>query len=207
MEILTATAEKGYLASQILLAEFHWRFTSPQRDREKSFKWYLRAAENGDFPSLALAAGMLIEGLGVAKDPGRALRMLEKGAAEGNLWAHASLGNLLRSGRYVPRDEDRAYLHLRLAADNFNTTAMFPLGLFLIKTSGKYRNVARGVELLEAAARRGSFAAPFFLGDLYREGKHLPKDDEKMTFWFCRIGQEGKKILEEHFGHEPECDE
>lgn len=101
---------------------------------------------------------------------------------------------------------DRAYSHLKIAAENFNPGAMLNLGVFHIMTSGKYQNKKRGVELLEAVARRGNLSAPFFLGGYYEEGHYLPKDEKKMTFWFCRFGAEGKLRLEDYFGHGVECE-
>ncbi|MBT3361737.1 MAG: sel1 repeat family protein [Rhodospirillales bacterium] len=149
---------------------------------------------------------MILSGLGVKKDPERAIRILEKSAKEGNPFAHAFLGIHFRGDGKNEENADRAYSHLKFAADNFNAGAMLNLGVFHIMTSGKYQNKKRGVELLEAVARRGNLSAAFFLGRYYEEGHYLPKDEKKMTFWYCRFGAEGKHRLEAYFGHEVECE-
>ncbi|MBT3361736.1 MAG: hypothetical protein HN403_19095 [Rhodospirillales bacterium] len=48
LEILTLSAEKEYVASQKALGHFFYTESSPQRDYEKSFHWFQRAANNGD---------------------------------------------------------------------------------------------------------------------------------------------------------------
>ena len=77
-----------------------------QNDAE-AFRWYKKAADQGDAKCQTIVALMYLHGRGVSEDDAEALRWYNKAAGQGYAVAEYDLGNVDYYGQGVNR-EDRA---------------------------------------------------------------------------------------------------
>lgn len=101
----------------------------------------------------------LLEGRGVAKDPDRAVSLLERAAGNGYVPAQYQLGMCLREGIGIPRNEQRAITWLRLAAEAGEPRAEYELGMMYVHGNGAPRDVVNGYAWLSLASAHGIRAA------------------------------------------------
>lgn len=73
-------------------------------------------AQRGDIDAQIALAGLFMQGLGVDRDPGRAVHWYRQAARQGAAVAQLNLGDLYARGLGVKRDLVRAYAWLELAA-------------------------------------------------------------------------------------------
>ena len=98
-------------------------------DYAEAMKWYGKAAGAEHPSSIGNIGFMYMEGLGVAKDYARAMKMFRKaldifGTGEGHGEIMVNVGNLYLNGLGVPADEGTARKWFHRAADAGNKDAI-----------------------------------------------------------------------------------
>ena len=140
-------AEQGHACAQLNLGFIYKRgssYFSLAQDYEKSFKWYSKAAEQGDITSQYNVANMYLNGQGVIQDykeAERRYRLIADRASEKNLgrekwnftWntvhAQNTLGWMYSEGKGVIQDYKEAVKWFSLAAERGYYTAQNNLGM------------------------------------------------------------------------------
>jgi len=96
-----------------------------ERDHQEAFKWFLRAAKQGDVDSQVSMAQMYEDGDSVPQDYVQAVNWYKKAAEHvpdrgGAGVARSSLGFLYMEGHGVPQDYRTAYMYLALSNSKGN---------------------------------------------------------------------------------------
>ncbi len=120
----------------------------------------------GDLEACRKLAIMYQEGVGVSRDPKRALAMLDKACAAGNTAACNNLGLTLGEGSGIDKDAPRAVAAFQRACDGGNNLACRNLGLLLRDGRGVPVDQARAEALLDKACKGGVPFACTNAGDL-----------------------------------------
>ncbi|MBS0327966.1 MAG: toll/interleukin-1 receptor domain-containing protein [Proteobacteria bacterium] len=161
-----------------------------------------RAADAGNGAAAYYLARMYRDGLGVRRDPPRALEWAEKGAALGNALAQNMVG-LLRDARGASVADDKAALAAWLdAAGQGLAWGAFNAGYFLESGRGVgHPDPARAFEYYRRAADDGNAAAGNAIGDLYRAGRGVPQDLNRAVAWYRWAADRGSAAAQLTLGY------
>jgi TPR repeat protein len=139
--------------------------------------WFRTAAERGHAPSQNALGLMYMTGGIAAPDPlAQAAAWFGKAAAQGDAAAQINLGQMLTGGSGIAKDFPRAIALLRQAAEQGQRSALSDLG------SITHNGFATVAERNQAA---------FVLGQLYLQGRGIPKDERQAAEWFAKLVKQG----------------
>ncbi|UUZ51574.1 sel1 repeat family protein [Massilia sp. B-10] len=119
---------------------------------------------------------MYMEGIGVGKDEGEALRWYKRAADQGNAIAALNLAENYLEGRGAPADSTIAASWFRKAADQGQVTAMRQFALMVLSGDGVRTDAKAGVDWLNKAANMGDGEAQFVLGTMYGAKQARPEE-------------------------------
>ena len=88
-------------------------------DQAAAFKWYLKAAQQGDAVAQNQVGNMHATGQGTAKNYAEAMSWYTKAAESGDASAQNNLGSMYATGKAVTRDLVQAHKWYTLAAAHF----------------------------------------------------------------------------------------
>jgi TPR repeat protein len=148
-------------------------------------------SDQGDPRAQGRYGRLLLDGLGVPKDEGEAIRLLQAAAehndAEGEVWLALAYQNG-RGG--LPRDPVRGFTLMKLAADQDDPQAANNVGVFYLAGIGVPQDRQRGMDYIRRAAEHGFPLSADQLGRAYWDGFVVPRDHAQAVFWL-RKGAEG----------------
>lgn len=186
---LRRIAESGESWAQNEMGRCYALGDGVQRDAEKAFEWFEKAADNG-FPiaqcNLALC---YLRGDGTPKDYGKAIQYLQKSANQGYPKAEMDLGLLLMEGIGVVPDRDRAKYWLEKAAGQGIREAMYILGNLYLEDVEK--DESKALYWIQRAAYYGLPEAQYHYGCLFREGLLVERNRDKFFRWMIKAQQNG----------------
>jgi uncharacterized protein len=107
-------------------------------------------------------------------DKKTAAQWLEKSAEAGDPKARYLLGMAYLKGDGVPQNAQKARLWFSTAGE----MGIYRLGMLTLKGEGGAKDQAKGIEMVEAAAKNNDPAAIYTLGNWYRYGDYLKQDDQ-----------------------------
>lgn len=183
------SAEMGFDAAMINLAE-HYRYgDGVPKDEEKAKAWYKRAYDrHGE------AAGKGANRIGVLfhihGDYASAMDWYKKGAETGFDWPMCNIGELYKDGKGVPQDKEKAKEWCKKAYEQHGSAAgkaANDVGL-IFASQGDF---ASAMEWYRKGAKAGYDAAMLNIGLSCQDGEGVPQDEEKAREW-C------KKAYEQH---------
>ena len=125
-----------------------------------------------------------------------ALKALQERAATGDADAQCGLGKQYEFALGVPRDNTKAALWLRQAAEQGNIVAQVELGVVFDKT----QDYAQAFTWYSKAAERGNARAQYNLGLCYLNGESVPKDTARALDLFRKAADQGDAIAEHELG-------
>jgi TPR repeat protein len=128
------------------------------------------------------------------EDTKQLLQQLEVNAAEGDRHALFLIGTLSLSGKYMPKDYNKARKSLERAAGQGHIEALFKLGYMDLKKIGYSSDEGRGRDLMYRAAGQGSPLAMYNIGTYLRQGSHgYSMDKAEGIKWFQKATASGSK--------------
>ena len=104
-------------ALQCSLGELYYSGEGIEQNYEEAFKWYEKAAEQGDADAQCMLGKLYYGGEGVEKNSREAFKWIEKAAEQGHADAQCSLGLLYYIGEGVERNPREAFKWYKKAAD------------------------------------------------------------------------------------------
>mmetsp|Transcript_15044 Transcript_15044/g.33813 ORF Transcript_15044/g.33813 Transcript_15044/m.33813 type:complete len:295 (+) Transcript_15044:524-1408(+) len=171
-------AAEGHLPSVLAMGELHYQGARgvPQ-DRATALRYYEQAAALGNQHGLSAAADMHLKGEGCAANVTRAVEMYETSAEMGNIRALNGLGYLYFYGQSVPQNSTKAFQYFLMAASyESDADSLFNAAHCLQNGLGTVRDESRAVALYSVAANKfGNFQSVQVLGDMYLEGRGVPR--------------------------------
>lgn len=155
-------------------------------DEEKAAYWMRKAAAQGD------AATQNRLGLLIYNKPKEAAQWYRKAAEQGHAPAQVNLGIHYMTGAGVKRDDSEAAFWFRKAAELGDAAGQNNLALMLRSGRGVPQNCPEALAWLQKAvapdqasqARQFSDAAMAQLGNMYRDGECVDRDERRAVEWF-----------------------
>jgi TPR repeat protein len=161
-----------------------------------------RQAETGDPEAQNSVGEMYARGLGVPKDPEKALQWFRKSAEQGNARAQANLGAMHEKGLGVPQDKAESVKWFEKAAAQGHPGAQYHLGEILMGGLGVRRDPKTAVQWFLKAAEKGHSRAQNNLGILYSEGRGVDADPEQAMTWFLKAAEQHNAMAQFNLGRE-----
>lgn len=153
---------------------------------EEAAELYRQLAERNYAPAAYNLAILLIDGIGVERDPPKAIELLTKAADQGFALAQNQMGVFAANGRYVPRDPVAGRGWYERAAQQGEASAENELGWMLKNGVGGDRDIPRAIQLFERSAGQGNHLAEFNLGKAFQDGNGVDKDPLRAAEWLSR---------------------
>lgn len=153
--------------------------------------WFEEAAKRNDTNGMTFLADCYLRGLGVERDPKRAVALLDPAAALGNERAMGMLARLYERGEGVEKaDPARAVQLYRQASQLGNLDAQANLGVLFIRGLGVTRDPQEAVRLWREGAEKGNPNCMFFYANSFAD-PDLGNDPAKAREWFVRAARAG----------------
>ncbi len=187
MVLLQEAAAEGYQQAQIDLAGIYMEGGKGiEKNRQKAYEWFARAAEQGNKAAHCFMAEMHYHGAGITKDVTAALKHWEIAAKAGVSEAQFALSQEYKK---MEGKAEEGIAYLKQAAEGGYHKAQFTLARIELEQEKNYK---AGVAWLERAARSGLTQASNALANIYMTGKYnLEKDEEKAAYWYGVSAQGG----------------
>lgn len=228
--ILSSKAEEGDAFSNFMIAQFYEKGIVVNKDLDKSFEFYMKAAKAG-FPYAQFMVGryyshlkndkeeagkwielaaqndqpdalrvmayshlndpdigtMTIDNLPYEQDAEKGMQLLKRAAELGDPESLYTLAGCYQNGKYVEKDEKKAFELLQNSIKTSLTPdAMSLLGDFYKDGIGTEQNYEAAAHCYQWAADNGSVSAMTALGVLYREGKGVEKNEELANHYLIK---------------------
>ncbi|MBR2255088.1 MAG: sel1 repeat family protein [Candidatus Methanomethylophilaceae archaeon] len=124
------------------------------------------------------------------KDNHRAVEIVSVMANKGDRYALLRLGKAYRDGKGVDRDPDLASLYFRQSYEGGSDDAGVELARMLIARS-EGSDLEDAFDIVSLLSGKGNRSAMQLLGEMYRDGKGVGKDDAKAQEWFYKVTGQG----------------
>jgi len=99
--------------------------------------------------------------------------------------------NMYADGQGVPKDDQRAVVLVRKAAEQGEAFAQFNLGVMYDKGQGVLKDDQQAAAWYRKAAEQGFADAQNNLGLMYGNGQGVPQDDQSAYFWWLLASAQG----------------
>jgi TPR repeat protein len=157
-----AAADSGDVPAILLLARLHeGQFGFPEKKNlQKAMTAYAKAAGLGDGPAMAAYGSRLLSGEKEFRDEAKGREWLKKAIEAGEHAAFLALGDFEEN---VKNDPKAALAFYERGKDAGQIDSTIRAANFYIEGKGTEKDVPRGIQLLETAAKNGSALAHFQL--------------------------------------------
>lgn len=135
-------------------------------------------------------------GIGVPKDPVRALKWLSGAGLAGHASSAYLAALMYTEGRGTDVDHGKAVKWYRMAAEKNFAPAQAALGRIYTEGIGVDKNTQEGIKWKETAAKQGNASAIYDMGLMYYKGEFVERDEGEAIRWFtagAKIGDRGSQ--------------
>lgn len=175
-------ARQGDAFAFYMLGEYYYNgvpIIGLEKDYGQAVKWYLKAAKKGIEDAQNMLGVCYYYGLGVPKDYEESVYWYEQASKKDNVIALINLGKCYYIGTGVEKDYKQAAKCFRQAANNDYAVACYYYGKMCLKGEGVEQNFREAVYYLEKGCK-GNYENTFaVLGNCYRNGWYVDKDEKK----------------------------
>jgi TPR repeat protein len=170
--------------------------TVSQVDTQAQFQADLKAAQNGDVKAIFHLAQAYDLGMGVTKDPAKAVEYARQAAEKDYAPAEVELGSFYGRGIGLKQDLKEALQWYRKAAEQGYDLAQLDMGKFYLKGKGVPMDVEQAIEWFRKAAEQGNAAAQCELGMIYYFGyndktSYHPPNYAESFIWLKKSADQG----------------
>jgi len=137
---------------------------------------YRSACERGHPAACSQLGLMYQDGLGVPKDPARALALYKEACDARVPRACSRAGSMYSTGLGTARDMGQAFAYSKLGCDGDDGMGCVNLGVIHVTADGVPRDVKLGVAALERACQLDEGLGCMRLGDLYANGAGVDRN-------------------------------
>lgn len=182
-----SAAKNDSLKAQKRLAEIYKNgILGVSKNQKESFKWYLIAAERGDYDAAFYVALSYANGNGVGKNYTNAVKWYKIAADHGSSSAMNNLAVCYENGHGVDKDEEKAFFLYLRAAEEGGLIAANNVSVCYQKGIGTEVNPQQALFWKEKAAEGGNSIALNKLAEWYFKGYGTSRNFEKALFWFVK---------------------
>lgn len=186
--VLQNRAAEGDKEAMYNLAEgYYYGNSEVERDYEKAFAWYKKAAGKGYVPAIRDMGLCYLDGNGVRANNNKAWQCFEKAAKKGDAQSAYFMSQMYKEGLHGKKEESgKAYVReLMKAAKMGSEDALYEWGqlhYYGSKLYGIKQDKRGGVSLMLEAASKGNPDALLFAGRCYRDGTNGVRRDIGSAF-------------------------
>jgi TPR repeat protein len=166
-----------------------------ERDYDKAFEWYRKAADKGNVQSMTDLGALYTRG----SDFPEARQWYEKAAKKGDATAMSALGWFYDNGLGVMKDDATAHDYYEKAAAKGNEHGMAGLGRHFHDGRGVARDYAKARDWFEKAADKGHVESMTELGLLYMQDG-VTQDQAKAREWFEKAAAKDEPAAMSYLG-------
>ena len=176
-----------YLAKAVLnnteamskLGDCYFYCLGTEGNMKEAFKWYLLAAKAGDVRANYMLGYCYYAGYGVQKDWTKARQCYETAARAGSMDAIAEMPSVEIMGRFsTVKNNIKLFSLSSRNEEKPSADQEYYLGLCYFYGRGTKQDVSKGLELLNKAARKGSWKANYELANIYLTSREVAKDEK-----------------------------
>lgn len=186
-----AAARGSSSAMQSLGALFRYEPGLPT-NYPRARDWFEKAAAAGNVDAMTDIGYMFVLGTGVPQDFQQAGQWFLKAAAGGDALAMDYLAIMFSKGEGIPRDERQARRWWEKAAEAGDIDSWDRVGVSLEIDN----DLQQARQWYEKGATAGSAEAMRHLGELYEQGRGVPRDHAKAQEWFDKAAAAREKSKE-----------
>jgi hypothetical protein len=158
-----------------------------ERDLEKAFHWFQKAAEGGSVEAMCNLAIRYYGEKGTERDLEKTFYWSQKAAEGGNVKAMCNLAIHYYSGEGMERNLEKAFHWSQKAAEGGSVDAMHNLAICYYNGKGTERDLEKAFYWSQKAAEGGSVEAMHSLAIRYSNGEGMERDLEKAFYWFQKV--------------------
>ncbi|EXX55357.1 Ack1p [Rhizophagus irregularis DAOM 197198w] len=174
------------------LADFYYIGKGTEKNLEKSFHWYQKAAENDHEEAMLNLFICYENGEGTEKDSEKAFywykKAAENAAENGVKYAMLNLSSNYDNGEGTKKNLEKAfYWYQKVAenAENGDKEAINNLVAICYENGeGTEKDLEKAFYLYQKAAEDDHIEAMINLANIYENGKGMEKDFEKAFYWY-----------------------
>lgn len=182
-----SAAKNSSIKAQKRLAEIYKNgILGVSKNQKESFKWYLIAAENGDYDAAFYVALSYANGDGIEKNYVDAVKWFSIAADHGSSSAMNNLAVCYENGIGVEKNEEKAFSLYLKAAEAGGIMAANNVSVCYQKGAGTGINPQQALFWKEKAAECGNSVARGKLAEWYFKGYGTSRNYEKALFWFVK---------------------
>jgi TPR repeat protein len=172
-------ADKGDSQSQWILGMMcAMGLGGVERDFERAVRLFNAAIDHGNHKALIALGFMYLQGLGVEQDPNKAMQLCQNAVRMGCTEGYLFLGAMYQGGRGVMQDATMARECYQHAIEKGDVNGYVRMGNLLLSTFNPSPEAQREAVLhYTLAANKGSAAGQACLGEMYRKGQGVEKQD------------------------------
>ena len=194
-------AQNGIIDAQVNLGlRYATGRRGVEKDQGKSFKWYFRAAVQGDALAQNAVGIMYQEGRGGTKNEFEAAKWFLKAAEQGNADAQNSIAEMYVCGSGVVKNYEEAIKWYRKAAEQGHVKAQEQLGLsYFAGGNGVEMDWIEAKKWARKAAEQGSAESQCVLGRLIElTGGN---DKTEALKWYRKAAAQGHAAAQANLGY------
>lgn len=177
----------GNVDAQFWLARHYFE----NKEVEKAFPWYMKAAELGDAKAQNMVGRCYREGWGVDKDIFTAFDWYKKAAEQGEATAAYNLAVCYQDGNGITKDVARALYWYEQAAEKGLIAAQLMVGRCYEEGLGTPKDDRRSFIWYERAANQGNAEAQNKIGNCYYSGFGTGTNARKAFEWWKKAADQG----------------
>ncbi len=184
------SAQKGFAPAQCKMGEYYLMGSDYARaNTTKAYEWFKKSADQKYALGEYYYAMCYLDGIGVAPDTIRGMKMLHSAAEKGVAEAQNDLAVCYYFGLKVKQDYQKSVEWIQKAAAQGNLQGMSGLGECYYYGRGVKQNYKKAFKLFTKAAEMR--AAKFFLGECYYNGNGVKQDRQKALEYYKQSANEG----------------
>ncbi len=187
LRLIKESAELGYCQAQEKLGEIYREGAYDESESPKrAFKWYYKAAEQGNISAAFYIGYFYANGYGVKKDEILAFEWYSRAAKENNPAALNNLAFCYEYGKGSEVDLKKAILYYEKAAKLGSTTAQKNLAICYKNGTGVDVNFQMVFYWTLEAAKRSDLKSQKTIALYYLKGYGTDRNDEEALLWYAK---------------------
>lgn len=191
VQLLTQRAEGGDFAAQAKLAKWYRDGHMVQKNPQKAFYWYKKAAESNDPEALCNLGWCYIRGFGCTVNAVGATKYFEQAAKAGIPAAQYNLASCYERGHGIQKSLSHAAALYEQAAKANHTKAQYHLARCYKNGIGLAEDIDLAIHWYKKAAQGGHAEAQYQLGDFYENGTGMDQDKDIAYHWYKKAANQG----------------
>ena len=190
IENLKDLATAGSVEAQHKLAVMYYYGRETERDWDRAFQWWSKAAEQNYAPAQHNLALMYYDGKGIEKNWDRAFQWWSKAAEQAHAPAQYDLALMYYYGKGIEKNWDKAFQWLGKAVEQAYAPAQYQLAVMYYYGERTEKNWDRAFQWFSKAAEQAYAPAQYGLALMYFYGQGTEKNGDKAFQWMSKAAEQ-----------------